>query len=295
MKLPSTHHLRAFEASGRHLSFKRAAEELGITPSAISHQIKAMEDRLGTPLFKRSNRDVALTEVGQEYWIAVHSTFENLRHETNRLFGAGDAPLRILCSRSFLRNRLLQRIPEFFELHPNIRLELPTFDKNTSTQFDANPVSAWIRLGNGKWAGRRSVQVMSIETFPMCSPGYLARRPKVVEPSDLRHHQLIYTTARRREWEDWFESVGLPKTLPHDVLQLEGETLDYEAAIAGLGIAMGRRGFCEAEFTDGRLVPVLDIVLRRPESYFLSYPVAFEADPRLIAFKNWLSSWAITD
>lgn len=290
MQSPSAHQLRIFDACGRHRSFKRAAEELCITPSAVSHQIKNLEQLLQRQLFVRGNRDVDFTAVGREYWSIVNGAFETIKSETNRIFAGSEAPLNILCARSFLRHWLLPRLSEFFDLHPKIQLQFPTFDTSDDSELSPSAAAASIRLGNGQWRGLRSDRLMELDLFPVCSPKYLAAHGRIDKPEYLLSRTLIKTTGRPHDWAAWFRAAGLGERELHSAISLEGETLEYQAALSGIGVALGREEFCEMDLSEGRLVRLFDISARAEGAYYFTYQPALASDPRLIAFRTWLLS-----
>lgn len=293
MQSPSPYLLRTFEVCGRLGSFKLAAQELGVTPSAVSHQIKSIEQQLGATLFHRGNRTVSLTEQGRAYWTSVHNAFHTLSSETTRIFSGQDQALRVLSSRSFLRGCLLPRLSGFYNRHRDIQLSFQTFERSISAKFDTYLALPWIRLGDGKWLGRHSVPVMKVQLMAMASPAYMASHPPVRRREDLRHHTLYCTTGRRHECEEWMQSLGLQSTMRPETIEIEGEGLDYQAALAGLGFVVGRRGFHEAEFAAGRLGVLFEHSLTRSAAFHLSYPPALAQDRRLVALRDWLQGLSL--
>lgn len=282
--------LRAFEACGRHGSFTRAAEELFITPGAVSQQIKQLETELRARLFVRTNRNVELTPQGRAYWETVHNAFAAIGSETSRLFEAAGKPLRILCARSYLRLWLMPRLPEFQRLHPDIKVDFSTFDSSEGVElvdFDAA-----IRLGQPPWAGYRADLVSRIRLFPVASPDYLERHETLRSPGDLARHTLIHAVNRPDDWAIWLAAAGAEGVRPAGETRMEGESLEYQAAISGLGIALARDIFCEQELASGRLLRLFDTEIELANAYHLIYWPALRDDARLIAFRSWLMAAA---
>lgn len=286
MKHPTPNQLRIFEVCGRLGSFTKAAEELLITPSAVSHQMKMMEESLKAQLFTRSNRNVSLTAVGQEFWLVVHGAANAVKSETDRIFGLANRPLKILCARSFLRHWLMPKLTDFYTRYPKIKIEFATFDKVD----DIRPASfdIVIRLGDGRWRGYKSDWLADINLFPIASPKYLASHPPIHTPADLKDHTLIRMTGRPHEWERWLHAAGVKEIDFRNDIGLEGETLEYQAALSGLGIALARDVFSEGDIAEGRIVRLFDICTTVESAYYLVYQQALLQDKRFSAFRKWM-------
>src|SRR3954465_70481 len=191
-RLPSLNGLRAFEAAARHLSFTNAASELNVTQTAISHQIKRLEDELGIRLFVRQNRALALTAEAKEYLPRVRAAFNDLRLATDRLLRKdNDHVLTVSTLASLAAKWLLPRLTDFQEHHPGIDVRIPT--STSLVDFQRDNVDAAIRYGRGQWPGGRRAWVMRDELFPVCSPSLLRGDKPLRTPHDLNEHVLLHT------------------------------------------------------------------------------------------------------
>src|SRR5215475_2878240 len=190
-RLPSLNGLRAFEAAARHLSFTQAAAELNVTQTAISHQIRRLEEDLGLRLFIRKNRALALTAKAKDYLPGVRAAFNDLRLATDRLMRKdNDNVLTISTLASLAAKWLLPRLTPFQEAHPGIDVRITT--STSLVDFQRDNVDAAIRYGRGKWPGVRADWLMADELFPVCSPSLLRGEKPLRCPEDLAHHTLLH-------------------------------------------------------------------------------------------------------
>src|SRR6516162_785108 len=214
-RLPSLNGLRAFEAAARHLSFTLAAAELNVTQTAISHQIKRLEEELGLRLFVRKNRSLALTPKAKAYLPGVRAAFNDLRLATDQLLRKDDdSVLTISTLASLAAKWLLPRLSTFQEAHPKIDVRITT--STSLVDFRSGDVAAAIRYGRGNWQGVKAQWLMADELFPVCSPALLNRRLRC--PEDLAHQTLLHTSGGYDD--DWrlgcLEiSVGRPAAVSH--------------------------------------------------------------------------------
>jgi LysR family glycine cleavage system transcriptional activator len=293
-RLPSLNGLRAFEAAARHLSFTRAAAELNVTQTAISHQIRRLEDELGIKLFERHNRVLALTPEARDYLPDVRAAFHGLRLATDRLTrrDGGGRNLTLSTLASFAAKWLLPRLAEFQDRHPDIDVRLTS--TTALADFHRDGVDAAIRYGRGHWPGTRADWLMADELFPVCSPALRDGPRPLRHPEDLRHHTLLHTTIGSNEdWRLWLTAAGLPL----DLLEAPGLSFDLtlmtiQAAIDGLGVAIGRTTYVEADITTGRLVVPFAIRLPADAGFYLVTPDDRPDTPKLAAFRAWLSAAA---
>ena len=192
-RLPSLNGLRAFEAAARHLSFTQAASELNVTQTAISHQIKRLEEELGVRLFIRQNRSLALTAEAQDYLPGIRAAFNDLRLATDRLLRKeDDHVLTVSTLASLAAKWLLPRLTAFQEAHHGIDVRITT--STNLVDFQRDKVDAAIRYGRGQWAGLRADWLMADELFPVCSPALLKGNKPLKCPEDLRDHVLLHTS-----------------------------------------------------------------------------------------------------
>src|SRR5712664_3773698 len=189
-RLPSLNGLRAFEAAARHLSFTQAASELNVTQTAISHQIRRLEEELGIRLFVRKNRALSLTPEAREYLPGIRAAFNDLRLATDRLLRKGDDNVLTISTLASLAAKwLLPRLSSFQEVHPDIDVRITT--STGLVDFGSGDVDAAIRYGRGHWPGLRAEWLMADEMFPVCSPALLAGKKPLRRPEDLADHVLL--------------------------------------------------------------------------------------------------------
>ncbi|MET0220881.1 MAG: transcriptional regulator GcvA [Tardiphaga sp.] len=287
-RLPSLNGLRAFEAAARHLSFTQAAVELNVTQTAISHQIRRLEDELGTRLFVRQNRALALTPQGRDYLPGIRAAFNDLRSATDRLKRKDDAHVLTISTLASLAAKwLLPRLSAFQQAHPDIDVRITT--STELVDFKRGDVDAAIRYGRGRWPGLRADWLTADHLFPVCSPALLEGRRALHRPEDLAGHTLLHSTGYDDDWRLWLTAAGLPG----DVLKQPGLTFDLifmtlQAAIDGLGVAIGRSTFVEGDLASGRLVTPFDIRLPADAGFYLVAPQASSDVRKLRVFRDWM-------
>ncbi len=288
-RLPSLNGLRAFEAAARHLSFTLAASELNVTQTAISHQIRRLEEELGIRLFIRQNRALALTPEARDYLPGVRAAFNDLRLATDRLLRRDDDKVLTVSTLASLAAKwLLPRLADFQEQHPGIDVRITT--STSLVDFQRDNVDAAIRYGRGQWAGLRADWLMADELFPVCSPSLLRGDKPLRRPEDLRNHALLHTSnANSDDWRLWLTAAGLPS----DIARQPGITFDMifmtiQAAIDGIGVAMGRTSYVQDDIAKGRLVVPFKIALPADAGFYLVAPEGRREAPKLAAFRQWL-------
>src|SRR6202166_2042736 len=287
-RLPSLNGLRAFEAAARHLSFTQAAAELNVTQTAISHQIRRLEEELGIRLFVRQNRALALTPKARDYLPGVRAAFNDLRLATDRLLREDDDNVLMISTLASLAAKwLLPRLTAFQEAHPGIDVRITT--STGLVDFRSGDVDAAIRYGRGHWPGLRAEWLMADEVFPVCSPALLAGKRPLQRPEDLRDHVLLHNTNNGDDWRLWLTASGPPA----DISKQPGITLDLilmavQAAIDGIGIAMGRTTYVQDDIAKGRLVVPFEIALPADAGFYLVSPETVADPPKLRSFRHWL-------
>ncbi|RZN01097.1 transcriptional regulator [Bradyrhizobium genosp. SA-3] len=288
-RLPSLNGLRAFEAAARHLSFTLAAAELNVTQTAISHQIRRLEEELGIRLFVRQNRALALTPEARDYLPGVRAAFNDLRLATDRLLRKDDDKVLTVSTLASLAAKwLLPRLTDFQERHPGIDVRITT--SASLVDFQRDDVDAAIRYGRGQWPGLRADWLMADELFPVCSPSLLRGDKPLRRPEDLRNHPLLHTSnANSDDWRLWLTAAGLPA----DIARQPGITFDMifmtiQAAIDGIGVAMGRTSYVQDDIAKGRLVVPFKIALPADAGFYLVSPEGRREAPKLTAFRDWM-------
>ncbi|GEC58794.1 LysR family glycine cleavage system transcriptional activator [Bradyrhizobium japonicum] len=292
-RLPSLNGLRAFEAAARHMSFTLAASELNVTQTAISHQIRRLEEELGVRLFIRQNRSLSLTPEATEYLPGVRAAFNDLRLAADRLLRRDDDHVLTVSTLASLAAKwLLPRLSAFQEAHSGIDVRITT--STSLVDFQRDKVDAAIRYGRGQWAGLRADWLMADELFPVCSPSLLQGTKPLKCPEDLRDHTLLHTSnANSDDWRLWLTAAGLPT----DISKQPGVTFDLlfvtiQAAIDGIGIAMGRTSYVQDDIAKGRLVVPFKIALPADAGFYLVSPQGRADTPKLSAFRSWLGTTA---
>jgi LysR family glycine cleavage system transcriptional activator len=286
--LPSLNGLRAFEAAARHLSFTRAAEELNVTQTAISHLIRRLEEQLDIKLFVRRNRALELTPEAQDYLPAVRTAFEDLRRATARLRRSErDGVLTVSTTASLAAKWLVTRVAGYQEANPGIEVRITT--SSHLVDFQREDVDIAVRYGRGTWAGLRANWLMAEDIFPVCSPALLAGDNPLRTPEDLDHHTLLHSTASREDWQLWLTAAGLPASIAaRRGLTFDQSFMASQAAVEGLGVAMGRARLVEADIVAGRLVVPFSVVLPTDAGYYIVAPEVTADMPKIALFRDWL-------
>jgi LysR family glycine cleavage system transcriptional activator len=287
--LPPLPALRAFEAVGRLLSFRRAGEELLITQSAVSHHIRQLENALGVPLFIRKPRSIALTPEGLRYLDVTMRAFGLIAEATGDLRAqGGQGSVRVSLLPSFAANWLVARLSGFQKSHPGIRLDLdPTL---RLVDLAANEADLAIRYGDGSWDNVEARLLMAESVTPVASPALLRGQRALASPRDLLEHTLLLTR-NPVDWEVWVESVGLDISRA-TTLQLTDYNVAIQAAIDGQGIAMGRALLLRDHVASGRLAqPFAHMASSAKVGHWLLAPRR-RLSPAATAFADWLMAQA---
>ena len=288
-RLPSLNGLRAFEVAARHLSFTVAASELNVTQTAISHQIRRLEEELGIRLFVRQNRALALTPEAREYLPGIRAAFNDLRLATDRLLRKdNENVLTVSTLASLAAKWLLPRLSAFQEAHPGIDVRITT--STGLVDFKTGDVDAAIRYGRGQWPGLRADWLMADQLFPVCSPALLEGNKPLRSPEDLAHQTLLHSSGGYDDdWRLWLTAAGLPANISKQPgLTFDLILMTVQAAIDGIGVAMGRTSYVEADIAKGRLVVPFKITLPTDAGFYLVSPASRADSPKLSAFRQWL-------
>lgn len=254
-KLPPLASLRAFEAAARHLSFKRAAEELAVTPTAISHQVRLLEETLGLPLFERRVREVRLTEAGVTLYPALRDGFDSMADAVDRVRpGPGPAAVTLSATLAFVGKWLLPRVERLDAAGRGVRLNV--LASNAPADLAAGEAEIAIRYGQGPWPGCRADLMFETAYAPVCSP-----RLGIAEAAEIAAARLIHFVWSRPDatspvWPAWFERAGLPYPIAGEALTFSDETHALQAAVAGQGVALMNLALAAEELASGALVAV---------------------------------------
>lgn len=293
-RLPSLNGLRAFEAAARHLSFTSAALELNVTQTAISHQIRRLEEELGIRLFVRQSRALALTPQAAEYLPGIRAAFQDLRIATDRLLRNGnDRVLTVSTITSFAAKWLLPRLSAFQDKHPEIDVRITT--SMDLVDFRRGDVDAAIRYGRGRWPGIKADWLMADQLFPVCSPALLEGEHGLKRPADIARFTLLHNSSNGDDWRLWLAAAGLPADLAKNPgLTFDLAFMTLQAAIDGQGIAIGHTSFVQDDIVKGRLVAPFDVTLPAEAGYYFITPDDKKATPKIEAFRAWLIATAQT-
>ena len=289
--LPPLSALRAFESAGRHLSFTKAAAELNVTPAAISHQIKALEELLEVPLFRRLTRALRLTDAGQAALPTLSQGFDKLAEGAEQMRAHCESGvLTISVSPSFGAMWLVPRLEHFRRRHPDIEIRIDGTDRRVDLAHDNADVA--LRYGPGGYNGVRIDWLFSQVNTPVCSPALLSGEHPLSQPDDLRHHTLLHIDWKDAEasWRMWLLAAGLHDIDPTRGPRFTMENMAVQAALDGHGVALVGDILVTDDLADGRLVRPFDPSLSTPLtfSYYLLSAKDSAEQPKVAAFRDWL-------
>jgi LysR family transcriptional regulator, glycine cleavage system transcriptional activator len=290
-RLPPLNSLRAFESAARLLSFTKAAEELSVTQSAVSHQVKVLEDWAGIPLFKRDGRLMALTEAAAKFLPAITVAFDQLALASRKLQAVdpGQGWLTVAMMPSFAGKWLVPRLADFRDGNPGIDVWIATFESQIG---DLGPdVDVAIRYGKGDWPALSCVKFLSEELFPVCAPKLGA---ELRQPADLATVTLLHDEMRE-DWNMWLQAAGVTGFDATRGPGFDDSGLLIQAAIEGLGVALGRSALVKGDLQAGRLVRPFAASLPAESAFYLVYPPELENEPKVKAFRDWLIATANAD
>jgi len=291
-RLPSLNALRAFEASARHLSLTRAAAELNVTPAAVGHQVKALEEHLGARVFQRTRRGLRLTVVGQALFPGVAESFERLAVSVAeaRQREAGRA-LVVSVVPTFASKWLVPRLYRFAEAHEEINVRIEATDRPVDLLHE--DVDMAIRLGPKRHKALHADVLFEEEVFPVCSPVLLRGEHPLRTPSDLGWHTLLHVDWKHAtdswvDWGQWLEAAGAQQVDAARGLRFSLFGMAIQSAIAGRGVALTGSVFVEDDLAAGRLVRPFDLSVPVDCRYYLLCTPGGLRDPRIAAFRAWL-------
>jgi LysR family transcriptional regulator, glycine cleavage system transcriptional activator len=281
--LPPVNWLRAFEVAARHLSFTGAARELGVTPSAVSQQVRLLEHHVGATLFERLPRGLALSLAGEAYLPVVAESFERLSRGTAALFGGASDPdrLSVRSAAGFARFWLIPRLPRFLDAHPEITLRVSS--RTWSAESFELESDAEIRFGTGPWPGFSAERLTWDRVFPVCSPKLRLRRL-----GQLSQHRLIHSVGFREGWSDWQAAAAIPDLVAAASVEFDSAVLALEMALSGDGVALSRSCFADGLLAQGRLVAPFAHSIEASESFHLLWPAGHPPTRAMQLFRDWM-------
>ena len=284
--------LRAFEASARHLSFVKAGDELSVTPAAVSHQVKKLEEFLGFPLFRRRSRGLLLVKSGQSLLSELSEVFLHLDKAMERVINDDSrGTLTLSVAPTFAVMWLISRLQKFYALHPDIDVRIST--GLGLVDFQRDDFDAAIRLGTGQWFGLETIKLFDESVSPMCSPRLLEGPNSIKSPNDLRKHVLLHNHSMDYDpdaptWEKWLEAAGASGVDASRGTHFSLPDHGLQAAMDGAGVVLGWRSLFANDVAAGRVVEPFDITLPLGSSFYLVYPEANSLRSNIVAFRDWL-------
>jgi LysR family glycine cleavage system transcriptional activator len=286
-ELPPLNALKAFDSVARHESVSHAANELCVTPGAITKQIQHLESFLGAPLFIRRHRQIILNEKGKIFQRAVSKALLEIQTAANSIKGsAQNSTLKIRSYTTFSIRWLIPHAPKFLSANPEISLELTT--SLDPVDFARDNIDCAIRLGSGDWPNATSTKLIDNVIVPVCSPEYLKGK-KIKQPKDLLTCNLLHIKRRPNDWNLWFSGIGLSVDLIPQGMMCENSEIAYSAAKEGLGIAMAQYFLVRDDIELGKLVrPVIQSHDCGDNTYYLVMPSNSQQNIYSRKFKEWI-------
>ena len=290
--LPPLNSLRAFESAGRHLSFSKAAEELSVTPGAISQQIRGLEDFLEIKLFKRRNRSIVLTDAGQIFLPLLSDGFSSISEAVDVVRKSQcDEPLTITAPPSFTSKWLIPRLCKFQSLHPDIDVRIDA--SSHLVDFVRDDIDVGIRFGDGEYPELESIFLFSFDLIPVCSPELLTDGKGLGDVSDIRHHTLLHDDDRNidpswPDWAMWLATAGVDDIDASRGIYFNQGEMIIEAALEGQGIALVSSVMAAGEIESGRLVQPFETRLPVRLRFHLVTSAQKARNPKVAEFRQWI-------
>jgi LysR family glycine cleavage system transcriptional activator len=285
-RIPPVHALTAFEAAARHGSFALAAEELCITPSALSHRIRLLEEFVGERLFLRDGRNVGLSEFGRRYLDVVRQALRTLTDfPMPRRAASAQQRIKVTAPPTFARYLLIPHLASFTQQHPEIAIEIylsvPLYDLALA-ESDVE-----VRFGPGKYPNLQCDKLFSEPTFAVASPAYLKQVDPINTPADLAKSTLIRSALE--PWQPWFEAAGLDWPEPSTGVRVDDLGLLLEMVKHGHGVGLTREHFARDMIAAGEIVRLFDMQMASPpHAYFVVYEKQVSERPEVVAFLHWM-------
>lgn len=285
-RMPPLNALRAFEATARHLSVKNAAQELCVTPGAVSQMLKALELHLGTKLFQRVNRGIFLTDAGQGYLPPIRNAFRQIAEASRRVAISADTGILTLSVTPFFAAAwLVPRLKSFQDAHPDIDLQVVS--SNALVDFARDGVDVAVRHGLGRYPGLRSERIVAVEVMPVASPALVARHGPPASAADLARWPHVHD-AERKGWHLWFQAQGIDDIAAPRGPAFDDSSLLLQAVLAGQGAGLLPAAMVALDLAQGRLVKLANVTLLEAFAYYLVYPEDGHERPKIAAFRTWI-------
>jgi LysR family transcriptional regulator, glycine cleavage system transcriptional activator len=287
-KFPPLNSLRAFESAARHLSVKIAAEELCVTPGAVSQMLRNLEDHLGVKLFERVNRGILLTQAGRDYLPPIRNAFRQIAEASRRVAVSTDTGILTLSVTPFFASAwLVPRLKSFQDAHPGIDLQILT--SSALVDFSREGVDIAVRHGIGRYPGLRSYRIVSVEMVPVAAPSLVERLGMPESPDELTRWPRIHD-ADRKGWSLWFQAQGIDEVELPRGSSFDDSGLLLNAVIAGHGAGLLPAAMVALDVEEGHLVRLAKPTHMETFAYYLIYPEASHDSPKVSAFRDWILS-----
>ena len=273
--------LRAFSRAAETLSFKEAAADLHLSPSAVSRQIHSLEAHLGVALFRRLNPGLEITDAGRRYLETVNRVLGELRRAQAGLAVRPSGPLRVSALESFTETWLIPHLADFERAHPGIELQIEATLRYAD--FERDPVDVAIRFGIGPWEDLHSEPIVDLTYFPVCNPALALH-----EPGDLRTQTIIHVSQTPDAWSEWLREAGVPGLQPRRAVTYDHLAIALSAAEAGHGVALSSEFLCAQRLAAKRLRAPFRVRARSAATYHLVCRPEGLEDPRILALRDWL-------
>lgn len=291
-RLPTLNGLQAFEATARHLSFAKAAQELNLTPSAVSYQVRTLEDRLGVALFERLNRAILLTEEGEMLFPDLREAFARMRGAVDRL--SADTPENVLVvstGPSFAAKWLAPRLFSFMDEHPDIEVRISANLK--LVDFNRDGIDVGIRFGEGKYPDLDTRWLIGDELTVLCSPQFLAshtlKTPQDVLSLPLIIDESLSFNPASPTWEKWLAMAGVEQEREVRGVHFNHADHAIDAAVRGTGLVLARTSLSRADMDTGLLIePFPDLRISTDMAFYLVMPPLARNKPKVQAFTRWI-------
>lgn len=288
-ELPPLNTLRAFEAAARYESFNRAAQTLNITPSAVSHQIRQLEDDLGSELFERLPRKVRLNALGRRFLVPVREALGQLASAAEQIRQPEESNLLTLSSTpSFLVGWLVPRLSDFHHAHPDIEVRLDTSPH--LVDLHSSDVDACVRYAPSaqEFPDLQAHWLFGEELVPICSPAMVGEGGILQTLEDLKRVTLMHSFHRAGQWRNWLRAAGIEGVDTEQGPRFSTDSIAVEAAASGLGVALASRIVVAKQLAEGRVVIPFDVGFCHDYGYFLVYPPESAGERRIAAFRDWI-------
>ena len=285
-KLPPLNALKAFESAARHLSVKLAAEELYVTPGAVSQMLKTLETHLGVKLFERVPRGIYLTDVGRDYLPSIRNAFRQIAEASRRVAASTDiGTLTVSATPFFASAWLVPRLASFQSAHPEIDLQIVT--SSALVDFSRSGIDVAVRHGLGRYPGLRSDRVVTVEMVTVAAPSLVARLGRPTSPADLARWPQVHD-ADRKGWSLWFQTNGVDEARTPRGPSFDDTGLLLTAVLSGQGAGLLPAAMVANEIASGQLVQLLETTQMEEFAYYLVCPDNRQGLPKIVAFREWI-------